>query len=589
MKPNIKNLLALACLTSTLPAIGAPDVKIALPERFRLLTDQYYDLRIEASGLANVNATLTFRDENGKDITGFFGPADEVTTDNDSNPGTLDKAWVFRARSFPTEGAKTIVADVNDGTATGSFVQKIGVQEFKRHIASKESIILFIGDAMGATYRDVGRIVSQSTGNGFRGGFVDNLQEMDKMPYSGMVMTYAEENIIPDSANTASAWATGNKTINGALNVYPDNNDWKPGNASKLDNPRYETLWSYLKRLQGYKTGIVSTAEVTDATPAAEGSYTLQRGLKKDIAKQFVDGSFTSGPAFDVILGGAKGDFDARTVANSGDSRNLITELVGQGFTRVNNRTELNALGTPDKLIGLFNNGNMTVAYDKLGYVRPAGEQSTFTSSFPDQPFLEEMTEKAIDVLSKDGSPFILMVEGASIDKQSHSNHAAGTIWDVIEMDKAVGVGRAFAKENPKRKTLNLVSADHDQSMHILGVVDTQVANATQNVRSGVGFTGLTGGTNGFPDYEINPATGYPTNTNRYRVAVGFRTGDHTGSTVPITAEGAGAALFSGVYDQTDIFFKMAKMIDSETSSIDNIEKEKAKMLDEIIDQNYGQ
>jgi len=587
----MKKLLALACLSAAAaPLHATPEVNIALPERFRLLTGQYFDLRVEASGLADLDvAKIKLRDQNGKDITSQFGTP-EVSTDNNNNPGDLDKAWFFRARSFPTLGVKTIVAEVNDGSGTGSFTQKIGVQEFKSRIATKESIVLYIGDAMGTAYRDVGRIVAKSAGNGFREGFFDDLQQMDQMPYSGMVMTYADDSIVPDSANTGTAWATGNKTINGALNVFPDNNDWKPGNASKLDNPRYETLWSYLKRLHGYKTGIVTTAEVTDATPAAEGGYSIQRGLKKDIARQFVDGSFSSGPVFDVILGGAKGDFDGRTLANAGDTRNLINDLVAAGYTRVADRTQLNALTTPpDKLVGLFCTGNMTVTYDKLGYLRPAGETSTVSATFPNQPFLEEMTAKAIATLGKDGAPFILMVEGASIDKQSHANDAAGTLWDVLEFDKAIGVGRAYAKANPKRKMLNLVSADHDQSMHILGVVDTQVPDATQNVRSGIGYTGLTGGVSGFPDYEINPATGYPTNTNRYRVSVGFRTGDHTGSTVPITAEGAGAALFSGVYDQTDIFFKIAKMIDSDTTELDKIEKEKAKIANEIISPNYGQ
>ena len=73
----------------------------------------------------------------------------------------------------------------------------------------------------------------------------------------------------------------------------------------------------------------------------------------------------------------------------------------------------------------------------------------------------------------------------------------------------------------------------------------------------------------------------------RLKVADYAPLADHTGSTVPITAEGAGAALFSGVFDQTDIFFKMAKMIDSDTTEIDKIEKEKQALLKEIIDQNY--
>ena len=82
------------------------------------------------------------------------------------------------------------------------------------------------------------------------------------------------------------------------------------------------------------------------------------------------------------------------------------------------------------------------MAYDKLLLSRPASEPSPVFGAWTDQPFLDLMTQKAIDVLGgADGSqPFILMVEGASVDKQSHPNHAAGVIWDVIELDKSVGV-----------------------------------------------------------------------------------------------------------------------------------------------------
>jgi len=108
---------------------------------------------------------------------------------------------------------------------------------------------------------------------------------------------------------------------------------------------------------------------------------------------------------------------------------------------------------------------------------------------------------------------------------------------------------------------LVLVTADHVQSVHIIGVVDTTVAGAIQNVRSNQAFTGLTGGASGFPDYDDANGDGYPENTNRYRLAVGYRTGDHTGSSVPLTAEGPGARLFTGYYDQTEIFIKMAAVL----------------------------
>ncbi len=581
--------LALACLLATAaPLFAAPRVHIALPERCRLLTRQYFDLRVEATDLADGNAVLVLRDENGKDVTAFFGTPDEISADNDYFTGNIDRAWTFRAESFPTEGIKTVVAEVSDAGGTGSDFRKIGVQRFKARPPGKKNLILFVGDAMGESYRDAGRLVARSTGAGFRGGFFDQLLEMDQMPYMGMVLTHSHTAMVPDSANTASAWASGNKTGNGAVNVFPDNTDWKGTNAALLDNPRFETLWSYLRRLHGYKTGIVTTTEVTDATPAAEGAYVGYRGLFKEIARQFVDGTFAPGPVFDVILGGGKNEFDGRTPENAGDSRNLIDELVAQGFTRVHDRSGLNALTEPpDRLIGLFNFSTMTVAYDKLGYVRPPGEFSTFTPAFPNQPFLEEMTAKAIATLSKDGAPFILMVEGGMIDKQSHGNHAAGTIWDVIELDRAIGVGRAFARTYPKRKTLVIATADHGQTMQVLGLVDTSIPDATENLRAEAGFSGvLTGSVGGFPDYQTDPLTGFPRNGNRYRLAVGFRTHEHTGGPVPISAEGAGASIFTGIWDQTDLFFKMARVLDSDTSRLDRLERERQRLR--IVDQNYS-
>ncbi|MBV8879155.1 MAG: alkaline phosphatase, partial [Planctomycetaceae bacterium] len=370
-----------------------------------------------------------------------------------------------------------------------------------------------------------------------------------------------------------------------------------------LDNPRIETLWEYLKRLHHYRTGIVTTADVTDATPAGEGGHTITRNLLKDIAAQYVDGPFVPGPTFDVILGGGLEQFTQRTVANTGDTRNLATELQGLGYTYVQNRAQLNgiAAGTT-KLLGLFRTSHMNVAYDKLGLVRPPDEPAPVFGGFTDQPFLDEMTEKAIDVLSAGDSPFILMVEGASIDKQSHPNHAAGVIWDTIEFDKAIGVGRAFAapKKNEKSRTLVMVSADHDQSMSIVGVTDTLFAPPAplpappapvpfpvQNTRSPltypvvnppaspfVGVGSNPGEVSGFPDYADADADGYPENTNRYRLAVGFRSGNHTGSSVPLTAEGPGALLFTGYYDQTDIFFKTARVLSIDTDELDRCLRE---------------
>ncbi|MCU1275037.1 MAG: alkaline phosphatase, partial [Bryobacterales bacterium] len=533
----------------------------------------------------------------------------------------------------------------------------IQVREFNPVGGQRRNVVLFIGDAMGTAYRDAARLVSRSIvdangKNSFRDGFFDDLLEMDKMPVSGMSMTYGSDSIVPDSANTGTAWATGNKSFLNAVNTLGDGTDCKwrftgQQNASTLayitDNPRVENLWQYLKRRFGYRTGIVTTAAVTDATPAVEGAYVGYRQARLEIARQYRENPMLDGrPAFDVIFGGGADPF---TASGRTDKRDLIAEFQSLGYRYVTTASELRTVSMGQPTIGLFkrstspapaSNGiatasdvNMDVAYDKLKLQRPASEPTANLGAFADQPMLDLMTQKAIEVLGSSftGTPFILMVEGASIDKQSHPNQAAGTIWDTIEFDKAVGVARSWAAK--RKDTLIVVTADHDQSMSIIGVSntpDTEYFNRSKgekvavktalgdqdftvwgdsysNARAGLPFVNTsTGSSNnggapgmpgsfsavnsneapwtstystyyGSPAYKLDAATGYPVNSGAdiRRIAVGFRTGDHTGSSVPVTAEGPGAFLFTGYMDQTDIFFKMAAAISSDTSDADKL------------------
>ena len=129
---------------------------------------------------------------------------------------------------------------------------------------------------------------------------------------------------------------------------------------------------------------------------------------------------------------------------------------------------------------------NMDVAYDKLRLQRPASEPVAALGTFTDQPMLDLMTQKAIEILSSSFSsaPFILMVEAASIDKQSHANQAAGQIWDSIEFDKAIGVARSWASKRATKDTLIVVTADHDQSMSIIGVTNSPDAEYFDRTKS---------------------------------------------------------------------------------------------------------
>src|SRR5262249_7193241 len=282
-----------------------------------------------------------------------------------------------------------------------------------------------IGDAMGTAYRDAARLVSRaivdSNGkNSFRDGYFDDLLEMDKMPVSGMSMTYGTDSIVPDSANTGTAWATGNKSFLNAVNSRGDGTDCKwrfngQQNAANMpfitDNPRVENLWQYLKRRYGYRAGIVSTAAITDATPAVEGAYVGYRQARLEIARQYRENPMLEGrPAFDVILGGGTDPF---TAAGRTDKRDLIGEFQAMGYTYVTTASDLRSLSYSPRLLGLFkgspapapasngiataNDVNMDVAYDKLGLARPASEPAANLGGFSDQPMLDLMTPKAPD------------------------------------------------------------------------------------------------------------------------------------------------------------------------------------------------
>jgi alkaline phosphatase len=389
-----------------------------------------------------------------------------------------------------------------EATAGGNAIADSRTIEVRAFSASgRRNVILFIGDAMGTAYRDAARLVSKSIvdvsgKNSFREGFFDELLEMDKMPISGHVMTYGSDSIVPDSANTGTAWASGNKSYLNAVNSFGDGTDcrWRFNGAANaanlqyiLDNPRVENLWQYLKRRFGYRTGIVTTADVTDATPAVEGAYSGYRQTRFEIARQYIENPLLGNrPAFDVIMGGG---IDQFLPAARPDGRDLTSEFQARGFNYVTNATDLERVSQTaerNNLLGLFRgnarpaansagiaaaDSNMDVAYDKLRLPRPASEPVADLGGFTDQPMLDRMTARAIDFLSHtantpfgpQNSPFILMVEGASIDKQSHPNNAAGTIWDTIELDRAVGAARAWAAT--RNDTLIVVTADHDQSM----------------------------------------------------------------------------------------------------------------------------
>ena len=124
-------LTAVVGAAQTADAQTAPTVRIVLPERFRVITNQYFDLRVEAEGINRTTARILVEVEtdNGKEGLNFAGPT-EITTNNDSQPLTTDKAWTYRRVSFTTPGIKTIYALIIDGRRVYATATQISVQNF---------------------------------------------------------------------------------------------------------------------------------------------------------------------------------------------------------------------------------------------------------------------------------------------------------------------------------------------------------------------------------------------------------------------------------------------------------------------------
>ena len=295
----------------------------------------------------------------------------------------------------------------------------------------------------------------------------------------------------------------------------------------------------------------------------------------------------------------------------------MISDFQSAGFAYAPDHTTLDSVGTPDKLLGLFAYSNMNVAMDKINKRRGV---STIVDDygFPDQPMLDEMTAKALAVLSKNPKGFVAMIEGASIDKQAHLMDSDRWILETIEFDRAIQVAKDFATAHPD--TLVIVTADHECSGAAL-IGASLVSNATLKSFAGTDQTTLRDKVVGtydaakFPKYAVQadgyPATtdvdnkmlvGYGGNADRYEAwvaneqptqdsqqpfvtqaplntypanpsvrnsGVGFMvtgqvSGDqavHTATDIPLSAFGRGAELFTGVMDNTDVFFKIGQAV----------------------------
>ncbi|MFA3761111.1 alkaline phosphatase [Yersinia sp. 2466 StPb PI] len=449
--------------------------------------------------------------------------------------------------SLFTPNAVASATGLYDRSAKGDVTQFGGArrltgdqtQALRDSLSNKtvKNVILLIGDGMGDSEITSARNYAMGAGGFFKG--------IDALPLTGQYTHYSldkktqKPDYVTDSAASATAWSSGVKTYNGALGVDVFGKD-------------HVTLLELAKKA-GKATGNVSTAELQDATPAAQfahvtgrkcygpeetsekcSSNALEKGGRGSITEQMIAGRA------DVTLGGGAKSFSQVAKAGEWKDKSLREQALARGYVIVENLDDLNAIKQADQqkpLLGLFSPGNMPVRWQgpKASYHgnldKPPVVCENNAERTKDIPTLAVMTEKAIDLLKHNEKGFFLQVEGASIDKQDHAANPCGQFGETVDLDEAVQKALEFARA--EGNTLVIVTADHAHSSQIIEA-DAKAPGLTQALTTKDGAVMAISYGNSEDDSQ-----------------------GHTGTQLRIAAYGPHAANVVGLTDQTDLFFTM--------------------------------
>lgn len=464
-----------------------PQLRILPINNAKFLAGARFDLRVEATGIDPSTAQITVQ------VRGPHGPAPILQGEPERTSSEPDSFEVtYRGLAYPRPGGYTVEARVESGIAAADAAVSHEVVAARAQHRPARNIIFFLGDGMGAPAITAARILSRGITEGKYGG----LLEMDQMEYRGFVGTSGVDSIATDSANSMSAYMTGHKSSVNAMGVY-EANDPDPNT-----HPRVENVVELLKRNRNMAIGVVTTSEIQDATPAAVWAHTRRRSEYIEI----MDQALKPEQQPDVLLGGGMASLLPQSEEGSrrSDDRDLREEFRAQGFDYVSTRQELNELmaaRTPDRLLGTFHLGNLSVYLDREHSPNPE-----VLGAFPDQPTLVEMTEAALRTLERKADGFFLMVEGASIDKMEHPLDGPRTVYDTIEFDQAIAAARRWAQA--RGDTLIVVTADHNHSMGIVGTHDRRENPDPDRQGNGVYADA------GYPTYADQDGDGFPDDPN---------------------------------------------------------------------------
>lgn len=581
MRQFLRTLSATTVLSAAL-CVGVAQAATVYPlDRATILAGSPFDFKVEFDNVVNADdVKITV---NGEDYKAVFGKDVEfITVEKDAADQDLGSAVILRSLSLPKAGAYKIEVQA------GNDKKNVTWDVYGTSDAPKaKNVIFLVADGLSVAHRTAARLMSK----GMTEGKADGRLNMDDLQYMAFIGTSATNSIATDSANTMSAYMTGHKTAVNALGVYADRT------PDSLDDPRVENIGEVLRRKTGKSIGIVTNSEVQDATPAAVAAHTRRRADKATITGMLLE------IKPDVLLGGGSAYFLNKDVPGSKrkDDKDYIQEFKDAGYALATSKEELEkaASGEGNKLLGLFHTGNMDTAMDRIMLKKATIDK------FPDQPGLVEMTDIALKKLSQNQEGFFLMVEAANVDKMSHPLDWERAVYDTIEFDHVVGLAQEFVKNNPD--TMVVVTGDHTHGLSVVGTIDDNKPGTDMREKVGTydkaGFTNYVDSNgDGYPDrvdvsprlalfssnfpdyYETfrpkldNPfAPAIKNEKNEYVANEAYKdipgavlrqgnisrsesTGVHTVDDIVLQASGAGADLFRGYMEQSDVYKILAEV-----------------------------
>jgi alkaline phosphatase len=470
----MRKLLAITTALALLPGIATAQAVYPL-DRATILSGSKFDFKVEFPTIVKPEDVQILI--NGEPYEKVLGASATFVENEDGSNGS---SLLLRDISIAKAGTYEVEAKAGEVSKTVRW-EVFGTSAERK----AKNVIFMLADGLAVGHRTAARIISKGNTEGKANGRL----AIDDLQYMAFIGTSSQDSIHNDSANTMAAYMTGHKSVVNALGVYGSRAE------SNFDHPKVETLGEAIRRNTKMSIGIITNTELQDATPAAVVSHTVSRNDKPEI----VEMHFAVQP--DVLMGGGSAYFLPQSTPGSKrkDDKDYVAKFKETGYALATTGTEMKKLAAEHKdgkLLGLFNTGNMDTTLD----IRQLKKGTV--DKFPDQPLVAEMTQAALDVLSKDEDGFFLMVENGFTDKMAHALDWERAVYDMIAFDQAVAVAQKFAETHPD--TMIIVVGDHTHGISVTGTVDDDKPG--EDMREKVGVYEKAG----FPNYEDKDGDGYP-------------------------------------------------------------------------------